>query len=130
MKKDRIKYYNKYKMKTVEIFIPCLNTDVRFYIGENRHDNFDVIDMGSGNDLWFHAKKVSSCHVLAELPDIHINKKAHIEIVKYGCQLCKQHTSKLNALNNVEFIYTEVQNVKKTKTPGMVTHTDSMTYIF
>lgn len=119
-----------YNMKSEEIYIASLKTDVTFHIGENRHDNFDVIDMADANDLWFHAKNVSSCHVVAELPDPNISKKATQEIVVHGCRLCKEHTSKLNGTHNVEFIYTQIKNVTKTKTPGMVTHTDSKTYIY
>jgi len=48
--------------------------NVTFYIGENQCETFDVIDLGKLSDLWFHADKVSSCHILAVLPD-NIEKK-------------------------------------------------------
>lgn len=117
-------------MKVEEIYIRSLLSDVKFYIGENRHDNFDVIDMGMPNDLWFHAKNISSCHVVAELPDDNLKKKELQEIIQNGCRLCKEHTSKLNGLHNVEFIYTQIKNVTKTKTPGMVTLSESKTMIY
>lgn len=117
-------------MKIEEIYIRSLLTNIKFYIGENRHDNFDVIDMGMPNDLWFHAKNISSCHVLVELPDEELSKRELQEILQSGCRLCKEHTSKLNGIHNVEFIYTQIKNVRKTKTPGMVIPTDTKTMIY
>jgi predicted ribosome quality control (RQC) complex YloA/Tae2 family protein len=117
-------------MKLEEIYIKTLKSEINFYIGENRHDNFDVIDNASENDLWFHAKNISSCHVVAELNDEPLGKKELQEIVQHGCRLCKENTSKLNDVYNVEFIYTQIKNVKKTKTPGMVTLSESKTVIY
>jgi predicted ribosome quality control (RQC) complex YloA/Tae2 family protein len=117
-------------MKVQDIYIRSLFTTVKFYIGENRHDNFDVIDMGMPNDYWFHAKHVSSCHVVAELPDNEVTKRELQEIIQHGCRLCKENTSKLNGLHNVEFIYTQIKNVVKTKTPGMVNLLESKTMIY
>jgi predicted ribosome quality control (RQC) complex YloA/Tae2 family protein len=101
-------------MKIEEIYIRSLLSDVKFYIGENRHDNFDVIDMGMPHDLWFHAKNVSSCHVVAELPDDKLTKKELQEIIQHGCRLCKENTSKLNGLHNAEFIYTQIKTGDET----------------
>ena len=97
-------------MKTETIFIQGLNDEVTFYIGQKQSENFDVIDMGSESDLWFHAKNVSSCHVVAELPEENLSKKELQEILQHGCRLCKENTSKLNGIHNVEFIYTQIKN--------------------
>ena len=40
-------------MKTEVLFIQGLNRDITFYIGQNKNENFDVIDKGTPNDLWF-----------------------------------------------------------------------------
>ena len=61
-------------MKTENIFIQALDREIVFYIGKNQNENFKVIDMGSEDDLWFHAKDESSCHVVCEIPD-DIDKK-------------------------------------------------------
>jgi predicted ribosome quality control (RQC) complex YloA/Tae2 family protein len=95
---------------------------VVYYIGTNAMDNFAVIDKGSPDDYWFHAKDVSSCHVIAKIVE-ETNKKVLRTIIKKGCLLCKENTSKLKTLNNIEFVYTKVQNVTKTKIPGLVTMT-------
>jgi len=117
-------------MKEEEIYIRSLLSNIKFYIGENRHDNFDVIDMGMANDLWFHAKNVSSCHVVAEMPDQELSNRQLQEILQHGCRLCKEYTSKLNGIHNVQFIYTQIKNVLKTKTPGMVKLVESKTIIY
>ena len=81
-------------MKTETIFIQALDREILFYIGKNQNENFAVIDMGSEQDLWFHAKDESSCHVVCELPD-DINKKELQSIIKTGALLCKINTNKL-----------------------------------
>lgn len=86
--------------------------------------------MGMSTDMWVHAKNVPSCHVVAEIPDQELSKRELQEILQHGCRLCKGHTSKLNGIHNVEFIYTQIKNVRKTKTPGMVTLVESKTMIY
>jgi predicted ribosome quality control (RQC) complex YloA/Tae2 family protein len=106
---------------------------VVYYIGTNAADNFSVIDMGNPDDLWFHAKDVSSCHVVAKIPITEvkegIDKQGLKSIIKKGALICKQNTSKLKSLNNVEFIYAKVQNVTKTNIPGLVTTNKQKTIV-
>ena len=92
------------------------NIAIVYYIGTNAEDNFAVIDKGGPDDFWFHAKDVSSCHVVANLPD-GIDKK---RFVKCGALLCKQNTNKLKNFDKVEIIYTTLNNVVKTDIPGLV----------
>ena len=81
-------------MKTETIFIQGLEREILFHIGKNQNENFKVIDMGSEDDLWFHAKDESSCHVVCEIPD-DIDKKELQYIIKAGALLCKSNTNKL-----------------------------------
>ena len=106
-------------MKTEKIFIQPLKREIVFHIGKNKNENFEVIDMGSSNDLWFHAKDESSCHVISIIPD-DINKDDLRYIIKVGALLCKNNTNKLKNLSNIEIIYTEIKNILKTETPGRV----------
>ncbi len=106
-------------MKTNILFVQGLNRDITFYIGENQNENFDVIDLGKPNDIWFHANNISSSHVIAILPE-DIEKKELKYIIKIGAMLCKSNTNKLKSLNNVEIIYSQVKNVVKTNIPGCV----------
>jgi hypothetical protein len=42
-------------MKVEIIFIKELKREITYYIGKNKHENFQVIDKGNPDDLWFHA---------------------------------------------------------------------------
>ncbi len=110
-------------MRTENIFIQGLNETITFYIGQNQKENFDVIDMGNENDIWFHANNISSCHVVACIPE-HINKKDIRYIIKIGANLCKIHTNKLKCIKNVEFIYSYIKNIEKTDILGCVNVTN------
>lgn len=114
-----INIYNITKMKTETIFIDELDTEVTFYIGQNQRENFNVINKGTPDDLWFHAKNISSCHVVAIIPD-DIEKEEIKYIIKQGALLCKMNTNKLKDLHNIEIIYCQIKNVEKTRTPGLV----------
>ena len=101
---------------------------VIYYIGTNALDNFAVIDMGDPDDYWFHAKDVSSCHVVAKIGE-DMDKRTLKSILKRGALICKQNTNKLKSLDKLEFIYTKVKNVVKTETPGLVTVTKQKTIV-
>ena len=116
------------KMKTETIFIQGLEREILFYIGKNQNENFKVIDMGLEDDLWFHAKDESSCHVVCEIPD-DIDKKELRYIIKTGALLCKNNTNKLKSITNVEFVYTQIKNITKTKTPGCVLTQNTKTVV-
>ena len=106
-------------MKEETIYFDNIVFDVVYYIGTNAKDNFEVIDKGEPDGYWFHAKDVSSCHVVCNIPDL-VDKKGLRTIIKRGAQLCKQNTNKIMALKDVEIIYTQVKNVTKTETDGCV----------
>ena len=112
-------------MKTETVFIPELNCNIHYLIGQNAHDNFAVIDEGFEDDLWFHAKLFSSCHVVCLLPnEIKLTEKEKKSVIRKGAELCKEHTNKLKDIKKVVIVYTEIKNVTKTKTPGLVNMTN------
>jgi len=115
-------------MKTETILIQGLKRQIIFYIGKSQNENFEVIDNARKTDIWFHAKDISSCHVVCEMPTI-INRKELYYIVKTGAFLCKQNTNKLKGLKNVEIIYTKIENVTKTSVPGCVLTQNTKTII-
>jgi len=116
-------------MKEEILFIQGLKREIKFYIGQNKADNFAVIDMGEPDDLWFHAGKgISSCHVVCETP-YDITKKEFLYIIKAGANLCKINTNKLKTLANVEIIYTKIKDVTKTKELGKVITQNTKTQI-
>ena len=66
-------------MKTEIVYFENIKEEITFYIGKNDKDNFDVIDIGKPNDIWFHSNEGSSCHVIAKIPEnININKKKNV----------------------------------------------------
>jgi predicted ribosome quality control (RQC) complex YloA/Tae2 family protein len=111
-------------MKTEIVFINALKREVTFYIGKNQNENFEVIDKGNEDDLWFHAADVSSCHVVCQLPP-DIDKKMLRYIITTGAVLCKNNTTKLKSMKNVNIIYTKISNVVKTDVPGCVVTKDT-----
>jgi predicted ribosome quality control (RQC) complex YloA/Tae2 family protein len=92
--------------------------DVQFLIGKNAKDNFRIIDLAKPADIWFHVEDKPSCHIVAILPE-RVNKKDLRYIVKQGAVLCKQH-SKYVSEKNLPIIFTTIDNVVKTDTPGCV----------
>ena len=115
-------------MKTENIFIIELKREVTFYIGKNQNENFEVIDKGSNDDLWFHAAHISSCHVVCQVP-FNIDKKELRYIITKGALLCKNNTNKLKSMKNVNIIYTKIINVVKTNVPGCVVTKDVKTFV-
>jgi predicted ribosome quality control (RQC) complex YloA/Tae2 family protein len=106
-------------MKTEILFVQGLNREITFYVGQNKNENFDVIDNGEEEDIWFHANNISSCHVVASVPS-DISKKDKKYIIKTGALLCKNNTNKLKNIKNTEIIYTQIKNIEKTNVPGCV----------
>ena len=115
-------------MKTENIYIQGLNREIVFHIGKNQSENFPVIDKGKQNDLWFHAKEISSCHVVCEMPD-NLSKKEMQYVIKTGALLCNANTNKIKGIKNVEIIYTFIKNVTKTNVAGCVITTNTKTII-
>jgi len=114
-------------MRSETVFIQGLNKEVMFHIGTNQNENSEVLDNGLDNDLWFHANSESSCHIVANLPT-DIERKSIRYIIKQGALLCKINTNKLKSKKNVEFVYAQVKDVKKTDVPGMV-HVENKKFI-
>jgi predicted ribosome quality control (RQC) complex YloA/Tae2 family protein len=115
-------------MKEITLYFDNIIDNVVYYIGTSARDNFDVINKGRPDDIWFHAKDVSSCHVVVQVPDL-IEKQGMRSIIKRGARLCKEHTAKLNRTHDVDIIYTFVKHVEKTEIVGCVTtkHTKTIT---
>jgi len=123
--------------RIVTRFIPSLKINIIYKIGKNAKNNFEIIDESDPNDIWFHLKDVSSCHVIAclkniqyttrddELPNFYdidfdtLDKKEKQQITTQGALLCKQY-SRLKSMKNVEIIYTKIEHVEKLDVIGSV----------
>jgi len=114
-------------MRSQTTFIQGLNMEITFLIGENKADNFHVIDNSSPNDIWIHANHISSCHVVCKIPE-GIKRKDIRYIVKAGALLCRKYTSKLKG-TNTEFVYCKISDVLKTDVIGCVSVSNSKNII-
>jgi predicted ribosome quality control (RQC) complex YloA/Tae2 family protein len=115
-------------MKSETIFIQGLNKEITFWIGTSKQDNDDMIDKASENDIWFHAKNISSCHIICKIP-VGIDKKEMKYIIKKGAFLCKNNTNKLKGSQNLEIIYCPIKNITKTDIVGCVSVNSEKTII-
>ena len=106
-------------MKTEVVEFPKIDEEVTYYIGTSAKDNFAVIDEGDDDDIWFHANKISSCHVVCKMPE-GLNKKDKTTVLKRGALLCKQHTAKLNKPATCDIMCAYIKDVEKTRTLGCV----------
>lgn len=111
-------------MKSQTIFIQGLNMEITCLIGENKSDNFHVIDNSSPNDIWIHANHISSCHVVCKIPEGMKSKEIRY-VVKAGALLCKKYTNKLKSLSKTEFVYCKISDVLKTDVIGCVSVSNS-----
>ena len=107
-------------MRRITKYIDCIKGYIEFKVGQNAHENFNIIDKSNPDDIWFHISQVSSCHVIATIPsEKKYDKKQLKKIAVQGAVICKQN-SKYNSDQAVHVMYTKVQNVEKTCTIGSV----------
>ena len=89
-----------------------------FLIGENKHENFSIIDRCEPTDIWFHVENEPSCHVILRNPN---NVKMHDiprEVIKRGLYLCKINSKAKSRKSSI--MYTPLKNVTKTNIIGTV----------
>jgi len=110
-------------MKTETIFFKNIQKSFTYMISENENEPFKMLDLAKPQNIWFHAENYSSCHVIVSLDkdsDIDLSKKEKQTIIKRGAFLCKTNTKKLRSLPSLDFIYTKIENIKKTNKVGCV----------
>ena len=86
--------------------------DLRFFVGKNARENWQLLDNAEDHDLWIHLHQHTSCYVIIENTDL-----IEDEDIIYGCELCKKH-SKLKDKNRVKCDVLAVEHVKKGKRAG------------
>ena len=82
-------------------------------VGKSAEDNWKIISKANKDYYWVHAENVPSSHIIIE-----IDSPLEDEI-KYACQLCKSQTKKISN-SSVQFIITQVKNIKLGSKPGEV----------
>lgn len=86
-------------------------------IGQNKQDNFDIIDLASPTDIWFHVEGMASCHVILKT-DKKVRDTPH-QVLKRCAYLCKIN-SKAKILPKCDISYTTIDNITKTNIIGQV----------
>ena len=88
----------------------------QIFIGQNKQDNFDIIDMSLEHYIWFHVEHEPSCHVILQVENpLH---KIPLQVLKRCAYLCKINSKAKNKKSTI--IYTPIKNVKKTNIIGQV----------
>jgi predicted ribosome quality control (RQC) complex YloA/Tae2 family protein len=84
-----------------------------FVVGKSAEDNWKIILNSNKEYYWVHAENVPSSHIIIEIDDPLEDE------IKYACQLCKTQTKKIQN-SSVQFIITQVKNIKLGSKPGEV----------
>jgi len=84
-------------------------------IGKSAAENTELVKNANKSDIWFHLSDSPSCHVIltCETKLNQINRR----VISRCAYLCKMHSK---TSHNCKVIYTQIENVKVTRTPGQV----------
>jgi predicted ribosome quality control (RQC) complex YloA/Tae2 family protein len=86
-------------------------------IGQNKQDNFDIINSADLKDIWFHVSDIPSCHVILKTYN-KTNKIPH-QVIKRCAYLCKIN-SKAKTELKCNIHYTTIDNVEHAEKKGQV----------
>ncbi|XP_072045611.1 coiled-coil domain-containing protein 25-like [Amphiura filiformis] len=89
-------------------------TPYKIYMGEDKHENEDLIKYGFPEDIWFHVDKLSSAHVYLRLPKGSTIDDIPQAVLDDCCQLVKANSIQGCKMNNLSIVYTPWENLKKT----------------
>jgi predicted ribosome quality control (RQC) complex YloA/Tae2 family protein len=101
-------------MKTESIYIEESDKIYTVLIGQNAAENEQIIKASNPNDLWFHFENCSGPHVVLQNDGNDIGKRYLFQVA------IKLFENKPKVPKNQKVIYTEIKNVKLTKTLGTV----------
>ena len=106
-------------MKT-EIFI-FKNTEYIIYIGQNKNENWDIIDAAEKTDIWFHIEELASCHVILKNTNNLKLRDIPRQVIKRCAYLCKINSSLIvKKMPKCDVIYAPISEVVKTGIVGQV----------
>ena len=99
------------------------------YVGEDKHENEELIRWGWPEDVWFHVDKVrSACSLQKKFPIMQLSS-AHVylrltkgqtlddvpsQLIDDCAQLVKANSIQGNKMNNIDVVYTMWSNLNKT----------------
>lgn len=84
------------------------------YVGEDKHENEELIRWGWDEDVWFHVDKLSSAHVYLRLRKGETLDDVPMSVIEDCAQLVKANSIQGNKMNNIDVVYTMWSNLKKT----------------
>lgn len=89
------------------------NNDVKYRLGRNAKENFELIDDADQEDWWFHLSDEPSGHCIID------SSTVDKDMIIFASSLVKEY-SKFKNNKKVKVVYTQVKNITKTKTLGQV----------
>lgn len=84
------------------------------YMGEDKHENEELIRWGWPEDVWFHVDKLSSAHVYLRLHPNETLDDVPQDVLDDCVQLVKANSIQGCKQNNLDVVYTMWANLKKT----------------
>ncbi|GIY67195.1 coiled-coil domain-containing protein 25 [Caerostris darwini] len=84
------------------------------YMGLDKFENEDLIKWGFPEDIWFHVDDLSSAHVYLRLEKNKTIDDIPPELLQDCAQLVKANSIQGSKKNNINIVYTEWSNLKKT----------------
>ena len=104
-----MKYMRQMKLETFEYD----GTVYTIKIGKSAVENTELVKNANKSDIWFHLSDSPSCHVILETN----TNKVPRQVISRCAYLCKMHSK---TSHNCKVIYTQIENVQITRTPGQV----------
>ncbi len=93
------------------------NVDYLIQMGQNKQDNWDLIDAAINTDIWFHVENEPSDHII--LKNVANLRDIPRQVIKRCAYLCKIN-SKSKTQQKCNIMYTIIENVTKTHIVGQV----------
>lgn len=84
------------------------------YVGEDKHENEELIRWGWPEDVWFHVDKMSSAHVYLRLRAGETIDDIPEAVIQDCAQLVKANSIQGCKANDIDIVYTMWSNLKKT----------------
>jgi|LauGreDrversion4_2_1035121.scaffolds.fasta_scaffold81232_4 predicted ribosome quality control (RQC) complex YloA/Tae2 family protein len=113
-------------MKT-ETFV-FKNIEYTIYVGQNKTENWELIDASEKTDIWFHIADLASCHVVLKNTDNIKIRDIPRQVIKRAAYLCKINSSSIiKSMKKCDVIYTPISEVTKTDIVGQVSVTNYKT---
>jgi predicted ribosome quality control (RQC) complex YloA/Tae2 family protein len=88
---------------------------VKYNIGENARDNWDMLGIADDSYYFFHLSSFPSCYVIME------SKYPSQSMLRYGAMLCK-HATKYRHVKNIKVDYCRCSNLVKGDNTGEVVY--------